>query len=73
MSDRLKFCMLVGITKYQIIINGATVYRSVVYTVNNHIKQHINVHAKIVTPEISISQTDIVLKPTIGVPQTYGM
>ena len=46
--------------------------RSVVYTVNNHIKQHINVHARIVTPEIAISQSEIVLKPTIGVPQTYG-
>ena len=47
-------------------------HRSVVYTVNNHIKQHVNVLAKIVSPEISISQSELVLKPTLGVPQTYG-
>ncbi|KAL5265854.1 hypothetical protein ACHWQZ_G006507 [Mnemiopsis leidyi] len=46
--------------------------RSVVYTVNNHIKQHINILAKIVTPELSISHSDVVLRPTLGVPQTYG-
>ena len=42
------------------------------YTVNNHIKQHINILAKIVTPELTISHSDVVLRPTLGVPQTYG-
>ena len=46
--------------------------RSVVYTVNNHIKQHINVHAKIVTPEIELSTADIVVEPLVGVPHNYG-
>ena len=29
-------------------------------------------HAKIVTPDIVLSASDVILRPTLGVPQTYG-
>ena len=42
------------------------------YIVNNHIKQHVNVTANTVSPNISLSTNEITMLPTPGAPHTYS-